>query len=280
MSGGKDLYVKRRSGSIRPNGEEKSSPWTDGPRELIQHAVDHLAEGSDFDRRIAMVSVDNAVELTVKTWLGLPHRTKENKGPGRRELEDAGESFPALMDLLQEYGSDKITGLSLDDVEWYHRLRNQLYHSGNGITVEKSKVETYLELAMALFQNLFEETLSLLDTVAIRTNTGEFLELWNQFERLLRPKLPPKGDSYAYNWKRDYLRQRAPGAVDLYNTIGLFRMQLVHGPDEPNPEDIDAHIVLLRKLARDVGIELGQGLTKGSKKSPKMDKMIKKEVVQ
>ncbi len=38
-----------------------NGPWTDGPRELIQHAVDHLALGGDFDRRVAMVSIDNAV---------------------------------------------------------------------------------------------------------------------------------------------------------------------------------------------------------------------------
>jgi hypothetical protein len=40
-------------------------PWTDGSRELIQHTIDHLALGGDFDRRIAMISVDNAVELTL-----------------------------------------------------------------------------------------------------------------------------------------------------------------------------------------------------------------------
>ena len=52
--------------------EISRKPWTDGPRELIQHALDHLVLGDDFDRRIAMVSIDNAVELTIKTYLGLP----------------------------------------------------------------------------------------------------------------------------------------------------------------------------------------------------------------
>jgi len=52
------------------------TPWVDGPRELLQHAVDHLSLGGDFDRRIAMVSIDNSVELTVKTFLGLPKRSK------------------------------------------------------------------------------------------------------------------------------------------------------------------------------------------------------------
>ena len=89
-------------------------PWVDGPKELIQHGVDHLDLGGDFDRRIAMVSVDNAVELTIKTYLGLPERTRGSKGPGRKELEQAGESFPALLDLLETYASHLITGLSLE----------------------------------------------------------------------------------------------------------------------------------------------------------------------
>ena len=82
-----------------------TNPWTDGPRELIQHAVDHVALGGDFDRRIAMISIDNAVELMIKTYLGLPERTRGFKGPGRKELETASESFPGLLDLLQNYAA-------------------------------------------------------------------------------------------------------------------------------------------------------------------------------
>ncbi len=66
---------------------------------LIQHAVDHLALGGDFDRRVAMVSIDNAVELTIKTYLGLPKRARGSEGPGRKDLEAASESFPGLLDL-------------------------------------------------------------------------------------------------------------------------------------------------------------------------------------
>lgn len=234
-----------------------SSPWTDGPRELIQHAIDHLTAGGDFDRRIAMISVDNAVELTIKTWLGLPERARGIAGPGRRQLDEASESFPALLDLLQKYGTDKIVGLSLDDVEWYHRLRNQLYHSGNGITVEKSKVETYLELSTALFESLFGEPPALKKTSAIRTSTGEFLEVWNKFQHLLRVKLPPK-DSPAYYWKRDFMRQINPEAVEMYDAVNNFRNQLIHGLEETKPDDIQTNLKLLIHLADILGIDLGQ----------------------
>ncbi|KKK65513.1 hypothetical protein LCGC14_2973400, partial [marine sediment metagenome] len=36
-----------------------SGPWEEGPKELLQHAVDHLSAGQDFDRRIAMILIDN-----------------------------------------------------------------------------------------------------------------------------------------------------------------------------------------------------------------------------
>jgi len=203
-------------------------PWTDGPRELLQHAVDHLAEGGDFDRRIAMVSIDNAVELSVKTYLGLPDRARSPSGPGRKQIQDASESFPALLDLLEQYASDRIVGLSLDDIEWYHRIRNQLYHSGNAITVERSKVETYLELALSLFESLFDCAPQLSHTGAVRTKTGEFLERWVQFERLFRSRLPERKDHEpAYYWKRDFLRLLNPEAEATYSSLFEFRQEVV-----------------------------------------------------
>ena len=44
-----------------------TKPWAAGPRELLNHAFEHLAKGKPFDFRIAMISIDNAVELTIKT---------------------------------------------------------------------------------------------------------------------------------------------------------------------------------------------------------------------
>lgn len=224
-----------------------TAPWTDGPRELLQHAVDHLAQGGDFDRRIAMVSIDNAVELTVKTYLDLPKRARTSSGPGRKELEDASGSFPGLLDLLEKYASDRLVGLSFDDIEWYHRLRNQLYHSGNGITVEKSKVETYLELATSLFESLFGCMPVLTHAGAIRTNTGEFLDLWVQFERGLRNKLPEKKGP-AYYWKRDFLRQASPEAEALYSTVAQFRNEVVHGLHESSVGELQENMARLRRL--------------------------------
>ncbi len=198
-----------------------------------------------------MVSIDNAVELMAKTYLGLPKRARGGSGPSRKELDDASESFPALLDLMDRYDSDKISGLSLDDIEWYHRLRNQLYHSGNGITVERSKVETYLQLAMTLFESLFGVPPEIDRRNVVKTKTGEFLTRWNELQALIRKKFPPKepGD-LAYYWKRDQLEQRGPGAAVSYDLLALFRNALVHGTEAPEPDVIDSHLKAIDRLEK------------------------------
>jgi hypothetical protein len=230
------------------------NPWSEGPRELLQHAADHLRLGSDFDRRIAMISVDNSVELAVKTYLGLPERARGTKGPGRRELETASESFPALLDLLGQYAADKLSGVDLSDVEWYHRLRNQLYHSGNGITVDRSRVEAYFQIGSLLFENLFGFALHIDDASAVHTKTGEFLQLWTVFDHNLRKKLPPK-DSLAYYWKRDLINSVSPDAAALWESLSTFRNQLVHSLETPSPAVLDSRIRDLRKLMASLSIK-------------------------
>ena len=79
-----------------------------------------MAQGTAFDYRIAMISVDNAVELSIRTFLGLPKRVRGSDGPSRRELEDKGRTFPDLLDLLESFGAARLDGVSLGDLEGYH----------------------------------------------------------------------------------------------------------------------------------------------------------------
>jgi hypothetical protein len=50
------------------------SLWATGPGEILRHGLDLLQRDSDVNRRLAMISIDNAVELMIKTYLGLPRR--------------------------------------------------------------------------------------------------------------------------------------------------------------------------------------------------------------
>lgn len=128
-----------------------------------------------------MILVDNAVELTIKTFLGLPKRVTKIQVP-RARYQEFSESFPKLLDALEEFASSKLEGIDLGEIEWYHRLRNQLYHQGNGLTVEKGKIAIYSELAKLLFLRLFDEALEV-DELPNTHKLGTFMFDWARFEK-------------------------------------------------------------------------------------------------
>jgi len=158
-------------------------PWASGPGEILKHGLELLKKDTDANRRLAMISIDNAVELMMKTYLGLPLRVTGLK-ISRSEYQEFAESFPTLLDALEKYASEKLEGINLGEIEWYHRIRNELYHQGNGLTVERDKVEVYAELANVLFANLFGFRL-----VEPKENgailLGEFMQAWVNFEKTL-----------------------------------------------------------------------------------------------
>lgn len=158
-----------------------TSPWASGPSEILRHGLTLMKKDSDSNRRLALISIDNSVELMIKTYLGLPHRIN-GLTITRKQVSEASETFPALLDALNAHAPAKLDGIDLRTIEWYHRLRNQLYHQGNGLTVERDKVEAYAVLANQLFHNLFGVVL--LDHVTDSADVlGEFIEGWTFVER-------------------------------------------------------------------------------------------------
>lgn len=164
--------------------KQNQLPWASGPGEILRHGLDLLKKDSDTNRRLAMIAIDNAVELMIKTYLGLPKRIN-GLTITRKEFQEVAESFPGLLDTLEKYASDKLDGVELGAIEWYHRLRNELYHQGNGLTVERNKVEIYAELANVLFRNLFG--VELVEKRSAKWElVGEFMTAWVALERGLR----------------------------------------------------------------------------------------------
>jgi hypothetical protein len=230
-------------------------PWSEGPKELLQHAVGHIAHDGDFDRRIAMISIDNAVELMIKTFLSLPRRKLGTKGPSRKELEEASNSFPELLDLLENYAGERLTGVSLDEIEWYHRIRNQLYHSGNGITVEVARVQTYLSLAKTLFQTLFETELSLSAESLIQNRLGVFLGKWGVFEKELIEKakqlnLPDKRAEAVIFYRADKATKQIWLQTKEFRNTAVHKLETLMAKDFDEPiKNIDNLLERTRQYA-------------------------------
>jgi hypothetical protein len=162
---------------------ETLPPWASGAEEILRHGLTLLQDDSDANRRLALIAIDNAVELTIKTFLGLPKRLTKLQIT-RKEYLEIAESFPAMLDALERHAGNRVVGLDLGEIEWYHRLRNQLYHQGSGLSVDRAKVEVYAGLANALFKNLFEIELVQPRNASSRL-LGEFLEAWIDLESTL-----------------------------------------------------------------------------------------------
>jgi hypothetical protein len=159
------------------------APWSSGPGEILEHALELLSHDSERNRRLAMISVDNSIELMLKTFLGLPKRVTKLEIP-RKDRDELFESFPRLLDAIERHAPEVITGIDLGEIEWYHRLRNQLYHQGNGLTVERAKVTAYSELAVLLFKRLFGVDIAFERNQSERQKLlGMFLQSWAELER-------------------------------------------------------------------------------------------------
>ena len=91
-------------------------PWASGPGEILRHGLSLLKKDNDTNRRLAMISIDNAVELMIKTYLGLPKRVT-GLAITRKDFQEISESFPAMLDALEKHASTKLVGIDLGEIE-------------------------------------------------------------------------------------------------------------------------------------------------------------------
>lgn len=211
-------------------------PWASGSGEILKHGIALLKEDTDINRRLAMISIDNAVELMMKTYLGLPGRITGLKIT-RKKYQEFSESFPKLLNALEKHASDKVENIDLGAIEWYHRLRNELYHEGNGLTVERDKVEVYAELANVMFVNLFG--FSLIEPKEVgKEILGNFMYAWITFEKAVmnlslpfgeRPRIPI--DAIRLLHKEGLISRSEMAEIDHLRTI---RNEIVHGRADYN----------------------------------------------
>ncbi|MGB3948842.1 MAG: hypothetical protein WBM13_12720 [Bacteroidia bacterium] len=208
-------------------------PWASGPGELLRHGLSLLQKDNDSNRRIAMICIDNSVELMIKTFLGLPKRITGIQ-ISRKDYSEMSESFPKLLDGLEQYAADKIKGIDLGEIEWFHRLRNELYHQGNGLTVERTNVEVYAEIANLLFLNLFG--FKLIEDKEDKTDLlGKFMNSWIQFERMTKDMSFVLDDNEKLRMPLDAIRflhkNKIISDIELHrlDLIRKTRNEIVHG---------------------------------------------------
>lgn len=141
----------------RKNMTKTQHPWQVGPTELIEFALERMHKAGDFDRRLAFLILDVGVETLFKTYLTLPESVTKFYSKRGERLEAAEGNFHELLRGVQNANPKKAEGINFSYIEYYHNLRNTLYHQGNQVTaVPIHQVEGYAKLAVDVLREYLE----------------------------------------------------------------------------------------------------------------------------
>lgn len=148
-------------------------PWAQGPFELIIHAEEHLRQGDDFDRRIALISFDNAVEVAVSTYLSLHPVQRGGKEYQKADVDKWMKDYHTKLSFIEQELTTR--GLPWDvektHIIWAHNYRNDQYHGGTKGTPEKQVLEIIRKAAlwiMSVLYNIADVEKILNDTIAAK----------------------------------------------------------------------------------------------------------------
>lgn len=133
-------------------------PWANGPFELVVHAETHLRDGDDFDRRIALISFDNAIEVAIATYLTLNPIQRGGRTYQKVDVEKWLNNFHSKLDFLEAEVTARGISWQVDKshIVWAHDHRNEQYHGGHKGTPEKNVLKIVRDAALWVFGMLFD----------------------------------------------------------------------------------------------------------------------------
>lgn len=224
--------------------------WASGSLELLIHADSHIQLDTAFDSRIAFISVDNSVETSIRTFLSLPEKISGVKFQ-RKEVEEAGNSFPKMVDLLFNKARSKLAGLNDGDIEHYHRIRNQLYHNGTGLGVDRRYLDAYRQIAAVLLNNLFGVKA---DPKGSEATLENLVLLYNEVETLIRKAFEDSGVEIGHTFKWEMAVSE--GVLEMKDINQLTELRMIRNTQVHSiAKNID-------KKRIELGVEIAEKLIK------------------
>ncbi|MBC8445918.1 MAG: hypothetical protein H8D74_01830 [Chloroflexi bacterium] len=160
-------------------------PWAFGPFELLLHAETHLRNGEDFDRRIALISFDNAIEVAITTYLSLNPIHRQNRTYQRAQVEQWLHDYHTKIDFFIHEVQQRALTIECEkaDFVWYHDVRNDQYHGGRAAIPQARELEGIRKATLWVFSVLFNVT-----------DTEQVIE--SHITQRLSQNLPDKTDEY------------------------------------------------------------------------------------
>ncbi len=98
----------------------KLKPWVRRPFELLYHAEIHFQQGTDYDRRLALVNFDNSIEVSITTYLTLNPIQRQNRSYSKKDTEEWLNNYHTKIDFfLEEITTRKLPAYKeKDEIVW------------------------------------------------------------------------------------------------------------------------------------------------------------------
>ncbi|MFZ5368996.1 MAG: hypothetical protein ACOZCE_12285 [Spirochaetota bacterium] len=161
-------------------------PWSIKPFELLFHAEMHIQKGTDYDRRLALVSFDNSIEVSITTYLTLNPIQRENRSYSRTDVAKWLTNYHTKLDFFfSELTMRKLPTYSgKDEIVWLHDQRNEQYHGSSAGVPSIDTLNEIRKIAIWVFSVLFNipDVESLLKT-ALTESEKSFPEIPQEFAK-------------------------------------------------------------------------------------------------
>jgi hypothetical protein len=156
-----------------------------GALEQIRHALEHAKLMHESDRRHALISIDNAIELIVRAWINRHKQLKEAIDKASTSPSAASQEYLKRCAIEMRKVQPTVDYVAILRV---HGLRNELYHKGQPLYPDRSTIEIALEQCRALYAGVFNhDPLERLFTTGISAvAVAEQVEFLSEVQTLTR----------------------------------------------------------------------------------------------
>lgn len=164
-------------------------PWAKGPFELILHAEIHLRKGEDYDRRLALISFDNSVEVAITTYLSLNPIQRNGKTYPRNDVDNWLANYHTKLGFFMTELGERSLPVKIEKsvIVWYHEHRNKQYHGGTRGVPGTDDLEGIRETALWVFSVLYDmpDIETVLDEAVKDKEANPFPERDDKLDRLI-----------------------------------------------------------------------------------------------
>lgn len=132
--------------------------WLRSSFDLLVHGELHYTLPEEFDRRVALVSFDNAIEASIAWYLSLHPTQRGNRTYQRADVDKALVNYHSKLDFFyQEITVRSATcHFTKQEVIYIHDQRNLFYHGNPDYVPSAGVLDKAREVAFWIFEFLFD----------------------------------------------------------------------------------------------------------------------------